>query len=389
MDTNHGGENGHAGKRPRCGSDSDSNKFILDKNERLLRLNVGGFPFDVVRTSLPLLETMMTDRWLSSCLVDSDGRIFIDRDGDSFGDILRYLRGGADFLRELARAQSLPGTGRPGAGWPGDAARRVALGDGGRDRLRRLRTEADYYGLHQLVRDIDVVTVGEKVILADIGWARVAGGCPPRGQRENELDGAGGGAVRAGGDNGRRPRGVEEPNNDHQVVDEEEDDDENDNNNEESDDNDDNEDEEAEEDEEDDEEEEEDPDDSDRPRPYRHWSWSRQFGNPAVLRPHPNRSSMIVGQDGTYLLLLRLAAALQSPLARIRWDAEEEEGRRVTRGALRRRRHEGNHDEHDDGRNDGDGDHGGRSKELEEDYFVTVNIEAPLQTGTVIFIVCC
>ena len=27
----------------------------------------------------PLLETMMTDRWLSSCLVDSDGRIFIDR----------------------------------------------------------------------------------------------------------------------------------------------------------------------------------------------------------------------------------------------------------------------------------------------------------------------
>lgn len=87
-------------------------------NQRLLRLNVGGYPYDVVRTSLPLLETMMTDRWLSSwwvlsrfycfnhflmttlidtyllriisalslfksddSLVDSDGRIFLDRDG--------------------------------------------------------------------------------------------------------------------------------------------------------------------------------------------------------------------------------------------------------------------------------------------------------------------
>ena len=37
---------------------SSTNKFILDKNERLLRLNVGGYPYDVVRTSLPLLETM-------------------------------------------------------------------------------------------------------------------------------------------------------------------------------------------------------------------------------------------------------------------------------------------------------------------------------------------
>ena len=61
-----------------------------------------------MRTSLPLLETMMTDRWLDGCLLDSDGRIFIDRDGDDFGDmnILKYLRGGADFLLELVRSSS-------------------------------------------------------------------------------------------------------------------------------------------------------------------------------------------------------------------------------------------------------------------------------------------
>ena len=72
-------------------------------SNRLLRLNVGGHPYDVIRTSLPLLETMMTDRWLDSCLLDSDGRIFLDRDGNAFGDILRYLRGGADFLLELLK----------------------------------------------------------------------------------------------------------------------------------------------------------------------------------------------------------------------------------------------------------------------------------------------
>ena len=80
--------NQHARKRSRTNSSADSHhqssspsshRFVLDKDQRLLRLNVGGYPYDVVRNSLPLLETMMTDRWLSSCLVDSDGRIFIDR----------------------------------------------------------------------------------------------------------------------------------------------------------------------------------------------------------------------------------------------------------------------------------------------------------------------
>ena len=46
---------------------------------------------------------------------------------------------------------------------------------------------------------------------------------------------------------------------------------------------------------------------------------------------------MVVGQDGTYLLLLRFAAALPSPLARIKWE-EEEEDRRVTRSERARRR---------------------------------------------------
>ena len=92
---NNNNNNQHARKRSRTNSSADSHhrdqhqqltsssppsqRFVLDKDQRLLRLNVGGYPYDVVRNSLPLLETMMTDRWLSSCLVDSDGRIFIDR----------------------------------------------------------------------------------------------------------------------------------------------------------------------------------------------------------------------------------------------------------------------------------------------------------------------
>ena len=151
-------------------------------NERLLRLNVGGYPYDVVRNSLPLLETMMTDRWLSSCLVDSDGRIFIDRDGEAFGDILRYLRGGADFLHGLVRHQQQHYASAPTASsLAGHCALRAAAAssygnyngmsnsnitpsnnyaiNNNRDRLRRLRIEADYYGSHQLVHDIDVVPV--------------------------------------------------------------------------------------------------------------------------------------------------------------------------------------------------------------------------------------
>lgn len=76
-------------------------------------------------------------------------------------------------------------------------------------------------------------------------------------------------------------------------------------------------------------------------------------------------------------MLLRFAAALPSPLARIKWDEEEEEDRRVTRGAARRKRTGRNHraDSEEENR-----ETGGNSKEVEEDYFVTVNIEAPLQT---------
>ena len=129
-------------------------------SRRLLRLNVGGHPYDVVRTSIPLLETMMTDRWLDTCLYDSDGRIFLDRDGEVFGDVLRCLRN-PDFLRQLMNKE-------------------------GKERLRRLRSEADYYGLHDsLVRMIDDESVGQRVVLG--GWARVAGGCYV------EQEGAGGG----------------------------------------------------------------------------------------------------------------------------------------------------------------------------------------------------
>ena len=134
--------------------------------------------------------------------MDSDGRIFIDRDGEAFGDILRYLRGGADFLSGLLRNYSSSPS-RQGGSTLNQMAMRASgsnsnLGsimsnDNNRDRLRRLRIEADYYGLHQLVHDIDVVTVGEKVIFeAKFGWARVSGGCNlPR----NNQEGANGGGV--------------------------------------------------------------------------------------------------------------------------------------------------------------------------------------------------
>ncbi|KAL7542051.1 hypothetical protein ACHAXR_012353 [Thalassiosira sp. AJA248-18] len=333
---------------------------------------------------------MMTDRWLSSCLVDSDGRIFIDRDGDAFGDILRYLRGGADFLLELVHSSTSHnnngggGTayGSNATGLENAAGSSSIISKNNMDRLRRLRTEADYYGLHQLVADIDCVTIGQKIVFANTGWARVAGGCRPRNQQpvqnqnnpnNNQNDNA--------APNGANDQDVENGNDQNQQEEQEGDDNqvmnENENNDEE----------EAEEEEQfaDEEEEEEDEEgqDPNQPPPYKHWSWCNQYGNPDILRPHPTHtSSMVVGQDGSYLLLLRLAAALPSPLARIKWDQEEEEGRRVTRGAIRRRssrRRPSSNESEEEVDMDGISSPG-RSKELEEDYFVTVNIEAPLQT---------
>lgn len=101
-----------------------------------------------------------------------------------YGDVLRYLRGGADFLLELMnhsagdgssssrprnliiviscmllllviiRQQCPPITHHHDPSAP--AAMRSTTAQHQMDRLRRLRTEAeDYYGLHQLVREID------------------------------------------------------------------------------------------------------------------------------------------------------------------------------------------------------------------------------------------
>ena len=362
----------------------------LSENERLLRLNVGGHPYDVVRTSLPLLETMMNDRWLSSCLVDGDGRVFLDRDGETFGDLLRYLRGGMFMCCRLARWMAVfawclsccllssPSTGAEfllglvhGSGGRGcyQGGSASSFSDGGilthhassnMERLRRLRTEADYYGLHQLVHDIDVVTIGQKVLFECESWARVAGGWTPRNRRDTDVDAE---AVVADADMMAE---------DEEVNDDEEGNDEN---------------EEADNDEQLDFDEGQ--DDPNREPLYKHWSWSKQYGNPDILRPHPTHSQMIVGQDGTYVMMLRFAAALPSPLARIKWDQDEEENRRVTRGALRRgrsrnanagsRRRLDDSDEEEGAVEDCGGDNVA-SKEVEEDYFVTVNIEAPLQT---------
>lgn len=126
---------------------------------------------------------------------------------------------------------------------------------------------------------------------------------------------------------------------------------------------------------------EEDEDDPNQPPPYKRWSWSKQFGNPDILRPYssPTHSQMIVGEDGTYIILLRFAAALPSPLARIKWDQEEEEDRRVTRGARRRGRR--GHNTNDPDETDGEDEtKDNNQRYVQEDYFVTVNIEAPLQT---------
>ena len=194
-------------KRARSTSSTNStynNTHSYSSNNRLLRLNVGGHPYDIIRTSLPLLETMMTDRWLDSCLLDSDGRIFLDRDGDAFGDVLRYLRGGKDFLLELMNHYSSHFDGAAGGGGghhhhhaAGSLMSRnhpmdMAGGSTGgftnhhpsstmmlsnttnahhqMDRLRRLRTEADYYGLHQLVHDIDSITIGSKIVFEEECW---------------------------------------------------------------------------------------------------------------------------------------------------------------------------------------------------------------------------
>jgi hypothetical protein len=500
-----GGSSGSGNNMNNNNSNSSSSKFQLNKHDKLLRLNVGGIPYDVVRTSLPLLETMMTDRWLDGCLLDSEQRIFIDRDGDAFGDILKYLRGGADFLLELVRSSGAASIstattrntavsdasrcyydttssnyyGNHGSGmnyWAGGGGHHhpstlsstypsssysnnffnfhnhshLSPNNWG-DRLRRLRTEADYYGLHQLVHDIDVLTIGQKVVLEKTSWARVAGGCVPPQRRQQQQEqqqhllGVNDNPMNHPGDpndigvpavaaahgngigdvinnnNGAQNNEVERHNIAMQQNDDDDEEDDHPNEHEDQvmndeDDEADTEDEEEDENvvddedegEEDDVEEVDDDDDDDdvvhdeeiqfeeeegldnidptQPLPYKHWSWSKQFGNPDILRPHPTHtSSMIVGQDGTYLLLLRLAAALPSPLARIKWDQEEEEGRRVTRGAALRQRGSlnNNSDANDVNNNDGNPhtfEFSGRSKEVEEDYFVTVNIEAPLQT---------
>lgn len=375
---------------------------------------------------------MMTDRWLDSCLLDSDGRIFLDRDGDAFGDVLRYLRGGADFLLELMNCYSANNNSGGDHATNGghtnmhQSSRNVAgmssslyshansatstsssmmmrpINAHQMDRLRRLRTEADYYGLHQLVHDIDSITIGSKIIFEEESWGRVAGGFVSAADRQevagnNQNNGQ---EQQNGGNNDnnnamqqqRGDQDMDDDNNDNNNNNQDEEDDDNDAENEDDD-------EEADDDEENfDEDDDDAEDDEELEETYKNWSWSRQFGNPSILRPHPTHSSnMVVGQDGTYLLLLRFAAALPSPLARIKWE-EEEEDRRVTRSVRAQRRpgrgrlgrigeeNGGNGSENSGGGGGGgnggndDDDHDDDSKELEEDYFVTVNIEAPLQT---------
>jgi cobalamin biosynthesis protein CobT len=85
----------------------------------------------------------------------------------------------------------------------------------GMERMRQLRIEADYYGLQELVRMIDDVSVGKKIVLERGGWARVAGGCLVRnnggGNGDDNMD------VQVG--NGEQnEEGMEQENNQEEAV---------------------------------------------------------------------------------------------------------------------------------------------------------------------------
>lgn len=128
-----------------------------------VEVNVGGKIYSLLSSLAPqdsLLSTMLSDRWQQSCARDGQGRIFVDRDGELFGDIVRYLR-----------------TGSTGC----------ALDTMDETALRRLRLEADYFGLDCLVGEIDALRP-VPVLLRSDGWARVT---PRRTVHDNgrwELD---------------------------------------------------------------------------------------------------------------------------------------------------------------------------------------------------------
>ena len=104
-------------------------------NNMALEFNVGGTLFSALRSTLTFEENSMLAKLFEenspygqTTGVDSEGRPFIDRDGDIFGLILGYLRRSG----RLVGATSLSS-----------------------DTLARLREDAEYFGLSGLVEAVD------------------------------------------------------------------------------------------------------------------------------------------------------------------------------------------------------------------------------------------
>lgn len=78
---------------------SSGKEFLMpvDLTSSLVRLNVGGALFDTTVATLTKFPDTMLARMLSGAFPvqhDADSRVFVDRDGALFGDVLRFLRDG-------------------------------------------------------------------------------------------------------------------------------------------------------------------------------------------------------------------------------------------------------------------------------------------------------
>lgn len=63
--------------------------------EGVIRLNVGGVPYITTASLLaqiPYFESQMRNAQLCSYYSEADDTYFLDRDGEVFGHVLRYLR---------------------------------------------------------------------------------------------------------------------------------------------------------------------------------------------------------------------------------------------------------------------------------------------------------
>eukprot|EP01089_Gocevia_fonbrunei_P007302 TRINITY_DN18382_c0_g1_i1.p1 TRINITY_DN18382_c0_g1~~TRINITY_DN18382_c0_g1_i1.p1 ORF type:complete len:214 (-),score=46.81 TRINITY_DN18382_c0_g1_i1:56-697(-) len=101
-------------------------KEVVNLQQRI-KLNVGGYKYETTLATLNVVSSMLSVMFSGNFTQqpDEDGYHFIDRNGDLFGDILDYLRNISNPV--------LP-----------------------RDyiRLKRLKTEAEYFGLVDLVKQI-------------------------------------------------------------------------------------------------------------------------------------------------------------------------------------------------------------------------------------------